>query len=863
MAPPRYPKFPSLAERQSLMAELQAARQRGDALSTGQHFQNYLNALTALDAKMKQYSEIDETFGLPPTLNEAGKLELLNALTEVAAAGETFLADAQNRIREDPQIENKEAALGTGIPGTVGRVQSLLAQDYDTLRNYKEKETPLSFPELQQLARTKVVDLRGKKIGVMRNKLSDRIPMTVVDLQGRRRPGVFTKASYVDFMPKFRAMLEDAASYYDSESFKRTIGPYRRYLFDHDRPEHCTSMDQITDEQVIEKMKGRVTGVLDKYRAYLIQKNERINGTDPRNAPENMLGVILSQKVANAGSVRNRALLKRKEANELAEQGVTGKELEDAQKAADEAEAEQQELEELMSAVGLNMLELPEDVADKLKDGFKDMALDRTNMVNIYYLGLAENQRYDQRNSAMTAVGSLLGMNHLVARSENMKFLDEEGKEVEGTFMEFADGLDLHGSKGLKDFNKVCDDPFAPPCTALAQIADLQAFDFLCGNVDRHGGNMSYQVDKDGKFTGIKAFDNDTSFGLLPIGKKSGLFRQAGVNDLMVITEDMANKIKSITPEMLKFTLRGRGLTQAEIDRSCERLRELKEAVENSIKGKTLADIKNAKKQKKLCVMKADDLKKIHLNDMPETKYALFHNVKVQLHNRMKEAREANIQFQPGALEREGKKEPSLTEVSTTERKYAAGGIAESMSGMDRMLKNEVTGFEVGGLSKFLHSSGKWRDMISAVKDAAKAAKTIRKLMKKNQEALDRNDPKVKDLLKKADKAMEKARKATDAYLQRKMDEKHVEDPEALRNLGKHQYEQNRMNYALKLRDTIREYDALRNPEPEKNPAAREQDALQNPEPKEDPAAEAAREQLAFAARRREQQPQAGGGLQA
>ena len=54
-----------------------------------------------------------------------------------------------------------------------------------------------------------------------------------------------------------------------------------------------------------------------------------------------------------------------------------------------------------------------------------------------------------------------------VARSVNMKYLDENGDEVEGTFMEFADGLDLHGKDGLKEFNKVADDPFAPPCKAL------------------------------------------------------------------------------------------------------------------------------------------------------------------------------------------------------------------------------------------------------------------------------------------------------------------------------------------------------------------------------------------------------------
>ena len=31
---------------------------------------------------------------------------------------------------------------------------------------------------------------------------------------------------------------------------------------------------------------------------------------------------------------------------------------------------------------------------------------------------------------------------------------------------------------------------------------------------------MSYYVDENGKFTGIKAFDNDTSFGVIPIDKK-------------------------------------------------------------------------------------------------------------------------------------------------------------------------------------------------------------------------------------------------------------------------------------------------------------------------------------------------------
>ena len=307
----------------------------------------------------------------------------------------------------------------------------------------------------------------------------------------------------------------------------------------------------------------------------------------------------------------------------------------------------------------------------------------------------------------------------------------------------------------------------------------------------------------------------------------------------MVITEDMAKKIRATTPEMLRFALRGRGLAPEEIEQSCTRLMDLKGAVEAAVTGTSLDDVKNARKAKKLCVMKAEHLKQIHLKDLPGTGYALFDNVKAQLHTRMKEARAAGYRFEPGALEREGVKKPELAEVSTTERRYAAGGIADSLSDMDRMLKNEVTAFEVDKLSKFLRSSGKWRDMISAVKEASKAANVIRKQIGKDREALDRNDPRVRAELEKADRAIEKARKATDAYLQRKMNEKHLNDPSQLSAHAKHDYERKRMEHALRIRDTIREYDKLRNPDLEK-----------------DQSAQAAREQLDFANKRRELQAQ-------
>ncbi len=44
----------------------------------------------------------------------------------------------------------------------------------------------------------------------------------------------------------------------------------------------------------------------------------------------------------------------------------------------------------------------------------------------------------------------------------------------------------------------------------MSQITDIQVLDFICGNTDRHFGNLMYGFDKNGKLM-LQAFDNDTS----------------------------------------------------------------------------------------------------------------------------------------------------------------------------------------------------------------------------------------------------------------------------------------------------------------------------------------------------------------
>ncbi len=524
--------------------------------------------------------------------------------------------------------------------------------------------------------------------------------------------------------------------------------------------------EQITEEMVVDKLKEPIRNILPKYRDYLIQSNQKLYGQDPATASdEQVLGFLYNEVMGEKeGPV---AALKK---------------------------------------FGVDLMRQPEEVMDELTEGLKRGVTEGlSDVVNGRDLGLRDGDRVDQRNSAMSAMAGVLGLNSLCARSVNMKYLDEEGIEHEGTFMEFAEGLDLMGKGGSKLFAHVSDAPFDG--RANPSLANLQVLDFLSGNVDRHGGNMTYKVDENGKITGVQAFDNDTSFGVVPIDKNNGIFRLAGVNQLKVITESMSNKIANLSPEMLKFSLRGRGLTDQEIQASCQRLAELKRAIKNGVKAKTMDDI-NAS-GKKLCIVKDEDLKKISFDDLARQKHTLFENVKKYMDAKMKKAREKY----PFNRDAEKPAPRKFEEVNTTDRSYTAGGISESMSDMARMIKNDVTGFVVSGLSKFLHSSGPWRSMIAAVKNAEAVSRQVKQEIKTEYEGLSRDDPKVKAQLDKADRAMKQAEDATNAYLQRKMREKHVKDPEDLVGKGKHAYEQKRIDYALKLRKSILKYKAIRNPE--------------------------------------------------
>ena len=193
--------------------------------------------------------------------------------------------------------------------------------------------------------------------------------------------------------------------------------------------------------------------------------------------------------------------------------------------------------------------------------------------------GILDGSRIDSRNSAMSSVADLLGMSDVIARSRPMKIVIKddahpEGKVVEGTFMEECKGIDVnnlpqsaakYGEQALEGTDG----------RAFRQMADLQVLDYICGNVDRHGGNIFYQFDENNKFCGIQGLDNDAAFGRMVIEGGGSHHLMAGPKSMKAVSRSTYDRVQKLKPEELRFILRGHDLNEAEILAATKRLKNL------------------------------------------------------------------------------------------------------------------------------------------------------------------------------------------------------------------------------------------------------------------------------------------------
>jgi len=424
-----------------------------------------------------------------------------------------------------------------------------------------------------------------------------------------------------------------------------------------------------------------------------------------------------------------------------------------------------------MGGIGPELL--PKEALKVMQQGLTELKNKVSLDINGERLEIEEGTRLDNRNTAMSAVAGLLGCSDAVCKSENMRFIGEDGKVTEGTFMEYAHGTDLY--KNRKLFRHVSANAFQNEENrkkVFRQIADVQVLDYICMNEDRHPGNMMYDIDDNGQLRGIQCFDNDSSFG-----RSSGSKLKAA--QLKVVTESMAKRLQGITPKMLKFALRGRGLSEEEMNAA----------------GKRLTKIKNAIKDGQIATVKDEDLGKKQMRHMLPTGKGsnLFSQVDDFFGKIANMYRDPDVPFSPMPKQ----EDPKLREVGTTDRVFTVGGLTDSLSRVADRVEDRITGDKIDNLrNKLRGSSEKYDKMVQAAKEAnALYKKLTEETPEKDLRKLVAEDPKV---MAQVTGVFEQVRLTAEDYLWYKTRQRKADSPETIK--AKNEYEQGHIDLAMDLK---------------------------------------------------------------
>ena len=117
---------------------------------------------------------------------------------------------------------------------------------------------------------------------------------------------------------------------------------------------------------------------------------------------------------------------------------------------------------------------------------------------------------------------------------------------------------------------------------------NLQVLDYICGNIDRHPGNILYQFgeDKNGKavLKGICGIDNDTSFGIRTFTENKGIKDITSLPSIKNISRSCYETLLNFPVDALRVVLADK-LTKEELDAVCQRAELLKQRVQALEKG--------------------------------------------------------------------------------------------------------------------------------------------------------------------------------------------------------------------------------------------------------------------------------------
>lgn len=408
------------------------------------------------------------------------------------------------------------------LKNVVRKLSALSSRNCAALLEYDPARHPRTLAAIEEGVRTLTLHVGPDELRGNRlgANLSERIPLSFYDEKGNKNNGVFTKKKELHVVDSFFSKLDEAVA----------AAP----------PENQAVLKEVAD--YLRENVGSFSGVMTD--------NANIQqALIPGKPVDNIISILRAATHKSGDGKRRIAAL------------------------------------ELTAAIRPF---LPGDLAKRVQpDMFfgvaEKLSTVRAELImNRFSAKIPEGGRIDSRNSAVSTMADLLGMPNIVARSRPMKIVNANGVEQEGCFMELAKGYDVKNlppqaaginQRALQGTNGM----------GFRDLANLQILDYLCGNVDRHAANFTYQFDKKGKFCGVQGFDNDCAFGLLSMGNREGHNRMVGTADMRAIPRSTYERIMRLDPPMLKYALRGFGLSEQELNCAAERLNDLQTALTDDL----------------------------------------------------------------------------------------------------------------------------------------------------------------------------------------------------------------------------------------------------------------------------------------
>ncbi len=233
---------------------------------------------------------------------------------------------------------------------------------------------------------------------------------------------------------------------------------------------------------------------------------------------------------------------------------------------------------------------------DKLREYLADTITFASNAAGkeytsneVYKIPMYSNT--DTRNTALSDVADYLGVGKIIAKSKDFEF-SINGKKIKGTLQQKAEGVDIDsiakGDEFMEIVNKNGNSSFNT-AELKRQLSDLMAIDYICGNYDRHCGNMLYQTRRDKKgdlyVVGITGIDNDMSFGeVVVLPQDDPSYKLVSPENMRIMRAETANKILALTPETLNLILADKGLEQSVKEACHKRLAKLQKQISADLK---------------------------------------------------------------------------------------------------------------------------------------------------------------------------------------------------------------------------------------------------------------------------------------